>query len=275
MGDRERLGPPAGDARRAARPRQRAPTGRSRSPPASSGPRPPACSPARSGLAPVIVGGGVVVLLGLLGSRTVLRGLADVGGEPAGLTPPPRPGRDLRAIDSGPRALLFSYALCIASMRCEPPRERPMTSPLQARPVPDIVTRAAGPQGPRPHRVRPRVDEPEPAACVPDRPRPRPRLRDRGHRRQRVPRLRRRHRRQLDRPQPPRRRGRDPAPGRELLQHFSASDFYLPIYAQAAAELARIAPFARPGARVHRQQRRRGGRGRAQARPVPHASART
>ena len=27
------------------------------------------------------------------------------------------------------------------------------------------------------------------------------------------------------------------------LQHFSASDFYLPIYAQAAAELARISPF--------------------------------
>jgi 4-aminobutyrate aminotransferase len=30
------------------------------------------------------------------------------------------------------------------------------------------------------------------------------------------------------------------------LQHFSASDFYLPIYAQAAAELARIAPMAGP-----------------------------
>ena len=28
------------------------------------------------------------------------------------------------------------------------------------------------------------------------------------------------------------------------LQHFSASDFYLPIYAQAAAELARIAPMS-------------------------------
>src|SRR3954466_14564318 len=28
-----------------------------------------------------------------------------------------------------------------------------------------------------------------------------------------------------------------------LLQHFSASDFYLPIYARAAAELARIAPM--------------------------------
>ena len=28
------------------------------------------------------------------------------------------------------------------------------------------------------------------------------------------------------------------------LQHFSASDFYLPIYAEAAAELARIAPMA-------------------------------
>jgi 4-aminobutyrate aminotransferase len=30
------------------------------------------------------------------------------------------------------------------------------------------------------------------------------------------------------------------------LQHFSASDFYLPIYAQAAAELARIAPMRGP-----------------------------
>ena len=30
------------------------------------------------------------------------------------------------------------------------------------------------------------------------------------------------------------------------LQHFSASDFYLPIYAQAAAELARIAPMTGP-----------------------------
>jgi 4-aminobutyrate aminotransferase len=30
------------------------------------------------------------------------------------------------------------------------------------------------------------------------------------------------------------------------LQHFSASDFYLPIYAQAAAELARIAPMPGP-----------------------------
>ena len=30
------------------------------------------------------------------------------------------------------------------------------------------------------------------------------------------------------------------------LQHFSASDFYLPIYAHAAAELARIAPMAGP-----------------------------
>jgi 4-aminobutyrate aminotransferase len=30
------------------------------------------------------------------------------------------------------------------------------------------------------------------------------------------------------------------------LQHFSASDFYLPIYAQAAAELARISPFSSP-----------------------------
>ncbi len=30
------------------------------------------------------------------------------------------------------------------------------------------------------------------------------------------------------------------------LQHFSASDFYLPIYAQAAAELARISPMSGP-----------------------------
>jgi 4-aminobutyrate aminotransferase len=32
----------------------------------------------------------------------------------------------------------------------------------------------------------------------------------------------------------------------EELQHFSASDFYLPIYAQAAAELARVAPMEGP-----------------------------
>jgi 4-aminobutyrate aminotransferase len=32
----------------------------------------------------------------------------------------------------------------------------------------------------------------------------------------------------------------------QLLQHFSASDFYLPIYARAAAELARIAPMRGP-----------------------------
>jgi 4-aminobutyrate aminotransferase len=31
-----------------------------------------------------------------------------------------------------------------------------------------------------------------------------------------------------------------------LLQHFSASDFYLPIYAEAAAELVRISPFEGP-----------------------------
>ena len=37
------------------------------------------------------------------------------------------------------------------------------------------------------------------------------------------------------------------------LLHMSASDFYLPIYAQAAAELARISPIPRPGAHVHRQ----------------------
>jgi 4-aminobutyrate aminotransferase len=32
----------------------------------------------------------------------------------------------------------------------------------------------------------------------------------------------------------------------EELQHFSASDFYLPIYAQAAAEMARMAPMSGP-----------------------------
>ena len=53
------------------------------------------------------------------------------------------------------------------------------------------------------------------------------------------------------------------------LQHFSASDFYLPIYAEAAAELARIAPMA-PGRVFIGNSGRRGGRGRAQARPVRH-----
>ena len=79
--------------------------------------------------------------------------------------------------------------------------------------------RAAGSEGTGPRRVRPRVDEPQPAARVPDRPGPRRGLRDRGHRRQRVPRLRRRHRGQLDRPQPPGRRRRDPGAGREPHPH--------------------------------------------------------
>ena len=62
---------------------------------------------------------------------------------------------------------------------------------------------AAGPEGPRPHRVRPRLDQPQPAAGLPDRPRARRGLRGRGHRRQRLPRLRRRHRGELHRPRPP------------------------------------------------------------------------
>ena len=40
----------------------------------------------------------------------------------------------------------------------------------------------------------------------------------------------------------------------------------------AAAELARIAPMRGPDEGVHRQLRRRGGRGRPQARPLPHAA---
>ena len=135
--------------------------------------------------------------------------------------------RDLRVVAAGGPALLLSYSLCITSMRFVVPGERrsgprslgsaprrPRDDPARGAHRPGHRHRAARPQGPGAHRVRPRVDEPEPAARVPDRPRPRPRLRDRGHRRQRVPRLRRRHRRQLDRPQPPRRRRRDPAPGR-------------------------------------------------------------
>ena len=136
-------------------------------------------------------------------------------------------GRDLRVVATGGPALLLSYSLCITSMRFAVPAER--------RPGPQALgsTGKEATWRPRSRRATSRTSSPscpaprpgrtssstmrgraQPAARVPDRPRPRPRLRRRGHRRQRVPRLRRRHRRQLDRPQPPRRRGRDPAPGR-------------------------------------------------------------
>ena len=145
---------------------------------------------------------------------------------------------------------------------------RPRDDPARGAPRPGHRHRASRPQGPGAHRVRPRVDEPEPPARLSDRPRARPRLRGGGHRRQRLPRLRRRHRRQLDRPQPSRRRRRDPAPGRPApaLQR----ERLLP------ADLRRGRRGAGPdradgaGARVHRQLGRGGGRGRAEARPVRH-----
>ena len=56
------------------------------------------------------------------------------------------------------------------------------------------------------------------------------------------------------------------------LLHFSARDFYLPIYAQAAAELARIAPMRGPNRAFIGNSRRRGGRGRDQARASPHGA---
>ena len=57
------------------------------------------------------------------------------------------------------------------------------------------------------------------------------------------------------------------------LIHFSASDFYLPIYAEVCRELARIAPIAGRAARLPRQLGHGGRRGVDQARPVRHGAA--
>ena len=57
------------------------------------------------------------------------------------------------------------------------------------------------------------------------------------------------------------------------LIHFSASDFYLPIYSDTCAELARIAPISGPQARLPGQQRRRGRRGVDQAGAPRHRPA--
>ena len=87
------------------------------------------------------------------------------------------------------------------------------------------------------------MDVTQPAACLSDRAGPRRGPADRGHRRQPVPRLRRRHRGQLDRPRHPQVVAAIKEQAAELI-HFSASDFYLPIYAEVCRELARIAPIA-------------------------------
>ena len=197
-----------------------------------------------------------------------------------------RGSRDLRVVaDRGP-ALLLSYSLCITSMRFAVPGERrsgrrtlgsaprrPRDDPARGAHRPAHRHRAARPQGPGARRVRPRLDAPEPAARLPDRPRARRRLRGRGHRRQRVPRLRRRHRRQLDRPQPPRRRRRDPATRPPSCIHFSATDFYLPIYAEAAAELARIAPIGGPARAFLGNSGAEAVEAGHQARPLRHQAA--
>ena len=121
-----------------------------------------------------------------------------------------------------------------------------MTTPLQARPVPDIVTPRAGPQGPGAHRVRPRLDE-SPACRAPTR--SSPSAASAAPSRTSTATC-----SSTSRPASPstrpatatRRRGRDPGPGRRAASTSAPSDFYLPIYAQAAAELARIAPMAGP-----------------------------
>ncbi len=59
------------------------------------------------------------------------------------------------------------------------------------------------------------------------------------------------------------------------LIHFSASDFYLPIYPEVCERLARLAPFDGTGPGLPRQLGHRGRRGRDQARPPRHPSART
>ena len=78
------------------------------------------------------------------------------------------------------------------------------------------------------------------------------------------------HRRQLDRPQPPGRRQGDPGPGREPAPHVGQRLLPADLRPGRRGARAHLA-VPRPGAHVHRQQRRRGGRGRPQARPVPHA----
>jgi 4-aminobutyrate aminotransferase len=125
------------------------------------------------------------------------------------------------------------------------PQEIPVTTPLQARPVPDIVTALPGPKA----RAHIEFDH---AWTSPSLPRAYPivpvrglgcaiedidgnvfldfaagiAVNSTGHSHPAVVAA---IKRQADE-----------------LQHFSASDFYLPIYAQAAAELARLAPMRGP-----------------------------
>ena len=59
----------------------------------------------------------------------------------------------------------------------------------------------------------------------------------------------------------------------DRLIHIAATDFYEPRYLELMERLAGIAPVRGEGARLPHQLRDRGGRGRDQARPLPHASA--
>ena len=85
----------------------------------------------------------------------------------------------------------------------------------------------------------------QPAARLPLRAGPRRRCHRRGHRRQPLRRFLRRHRGQLHRPLASFGHRCHQGAGRQLV-HYSASDFYPPIYAQTCEAIARMAPISGP-----------------------------
>ena len=205
---------------------------------------------------------------------------------------PPDPGRagscprDLRVVADGGPALLLSYSLCITSMRFVVPGERrsgprplgsaprrPRDDPARGAPRPGHRHRASRPQGPGAHRVRPRVDEPEPPARLSDRPRARP-----AAARSRTSTA------TSSSTSPPASPSTRPA---TAIPTSSPRSSARPRPAPALQRERLLPADLRPGcrgagpdrpdvgadARVHRQLRRRGGRGRDQARPVRHRAA--
>ena len=98
-------------------------------------------------------------------------------------------------------------------------------------------------------------------------------LRHRGHRRQPLPGLRRRHRGQLHGPRAPTRWSRRSSDRPADLLHYSASDFYLPIYAELCEPAGGRRADDGPRARLPRQQRHRGRGGVGQAGPRRDPSA--
>ncbi len=128
--------------------------------------------------------------------------------------------------------------------------------------------RATRSQGAGARRVRRVVDVAEPAACLPDRAGPRG-----GPRRSRTSTA------TSSSTSRPASRSTRPVTAHpqvvaaikeqaaELI-HFSAADFYLPIYPEVCKRLAEIAPIDGPGPRLPRQLRSGGGRGGDQTRPA-------